>query len=75
MTSAHPGPPSPHTASPVADGGGDGEDSLGEVTGGDAAATKLLRENLTGLAREHRGTPAGQLLDDVLTGRRPAGAA
>ncbi len=46
-------------------------DPLEEITGGDAAAADLLRRNLTTLAADHRGTPTGQLLDDVLAGRRP----
>lgn len=46
-------------------------DPLEEITGGDAAAAGLLRRNLSQLAEHHRGTPTGELLAEVLSGRRP----
>lgn len=67
-SSANPGR---HRNPTAASGDDAAEDALGEFTGGDTDAAALLRENLTGLAREHRGTPVGRLLDDVLDGRRP----
>ena len=53
--------------------GGSGDDVVDPLTAvtGDAEAAALLRRNLTELAAQHRGTATGQLLDDVLAGRRP----
>lgn len=51
-------------------GGERGPDPFIEFTD-DADAADLLRRNLTALADQYRDAPLGQLVQEVLSGRRP----
>ncbi len=50
-------------------GNPDRPDPFTELTG-DPEAARLLRTNLTAIAEQHQGTAMGQLVRDVLAGRR-----